>query len=78
MRMDFSKLKNIWMKSFPHCPAPCGIKSPVSEFGWNSAAGAFSMVDTKKELSLTYFQEVHGWNVNFQKELVNALYSCFE
>ena len=50
--------------------------SPLGEFGWDGAAGAFSMVDTENKLSLTYFQHIHGWDKIIQSELRNALYSC--
>lgn len=53
-----------------------GSLSPIGEFGWDGAAGAFSMVDTDNKLSLTYFQHVHNWNLQIQTELRNALYSC--
>lgn len=33
-------------------------KSPVGEFGWDGAAGAFCLVDTDNELSIFYAQEV--------------------
>lgn len=52
-----------------------GSISPVGEFGWDGAAGAFSMVDTDHKLSLTYFQHVHGWDVKIQNEIRNALYT---
>ncbi len=55
-----------------------GSFSPVGEFGWDGAAGAFSMVDTANKLSLTYFQHVHNWDVRFQTEMRNALYSCID
>lgn len=55
-------------------PERSGALSPVGEFGWDGAAGAFSMVDVKNKLSLTYFQSVHGWNVEIQNMLKNALY----
>ena len=55
-----------------------GSLSPIGEFGWDGAAGAFSLVDTKNKLSLTYFQHVHNWDVKMQSEIRNALYSCFE
>ena len=32
----------------------------------DGAAGAFSLVDTKNKLSLTYFQHVHNWDVKIQ------------
>lgn len=59
-------------------PDLSGSLSPVGEFGWDGAAGAFSMVDTKNKLSLTYFQEMHGWDLRMQKEMRNALYSCLD
>ncbi|MBO5007356.1 MAG: beta-lactamase family protein [Clostridia bacterium] len=55
-----------------------GSLSPIGEFGWDGAAGAFSMVDTANKLSLTYFQHVHNWDVRFQTEMRNALYSCID
>ncbi len=55
-----------------------GSLSPVGEFGWDGAAGAFSMVDTKNRLSLTYFQHNHNWSVEIQSKMRNALYSCFD
>lgn len=55
-----------------------GSLSPVGEFGWDGAAGAFSMVDTKNKISLTYFQSCHGWNIEIQTKMRNALYSGIE
>ncbi len=55
-----------------------GSLSPVGEFGWDGAAGAFSMVDTENNLSLTYFQHVHAWDLRIQTEMRNALYSGLE
>lgn len=52
-----------------------GSLSPIGEFGWDGAAGAFSMVDTENGLSLTYFQHIHNWNLRIQTEMRNALYS---
>mgnify|MGYP003297951728 CR=1 FL=1 len=51
-----------------------GSLSPVGEFGWDGAAGAFSMVDTDNKLSLTYFQHMHAWDLKIQDEMRNALY----
>ena len=58
--------------------AESGSLSSVGEFGWDGAAGAFSMVDPKNKLSLTYFQQIHSWDPRIQKEMRNALYSCIE
>lgn len=55
-----------------------GSLSPIGEFGWDGAAGAFSMVDPENRISLTYFQHSHSWEVAFQNELRNALYSCIQ
>ena len=50
--------------------------SPEGEFGWDGAAGAYSMVDTKNRLSLAYFQQIHGWDGRMHKMLMNILYGC--
>lgn len=55
-----------------------GSLSPIGEFGWDGAAGAFSMVDPKNKISLIYFQHVHNWDVRIQTEMRNALYSCID
>ncbi len=57
-------------------PEISGQPSPVEEFGWDGAAGAFSMVDTDNQLSLTYFQHVSGWKIDIQSDLRKALYAC--
>lgn len=59
-------------------PEMSGSKSPIGEFGWDGAAGAFSMVDTENKLSLTYFQQMHGWDMGIQHMLRNALYEDLE
>ncbi len=51
-----------------------GSLSPLGEFGWDGAAGAFSMVDTENKISLAYFQHILRWNVAIQAEMRNALY----
>lgn len=55
-----------------------GSLSPIGEFGWDGAAGAFSMVDTDNRISLTYFQHIHNWDLKIQNEMRNILYSCIE
>ena len=59
-------------------PGASDSLSPVGEFGWDGAAGAFSMVDTKNKLSLTYFQHIHNWPLRIQTEMRNILYSCIK
>lgn len=49
--------------------------SPIGEFGWDGAAGAFAMVDCENELSLTYFQQIFDWDLKIQSGIRNALYS---
>jgi CubicO group peptidase (beta-lactamase class C family) len=49
--------------------------SPVGEFGWDGAAGGFAVVDPKNKISLTYFQEVHRWDIRMQTQMRNALYT---
>lgn len=51
-----------------------GSLSPLGEFGWDGAAGAFSLVDRKNKLSVSYFQHVHETGYAFQRRLRNALY----
>lgn len=53
-----------------------GSLSPIGEFGWDGAAGAFSLVDTDHKLSLTYFQEIHAWDHRIHEEMRNVLYAC--
>ena len=55
-----------------------GSLSPVGEFGWDGAAGGFSMVDTKNKLSLTYFQHSRSWDLRNQTEMRNILYSSLD
>ena len=54
-------------------PTRSGTLSPVGEFGWDGAAGAFSMVDPVNNVSLTYFQNVLGYEPD-QCAIRNALY----
>lgn len=58
-------------------PKISGSKSPIGEFGWDGAAGAFAMVDPENKLSFVYFQEVVNWDPAIRNELRNALYECF-
>lgn len=55
-----------------------GLLSPIGEFGWDGSAGAFSLVDTKNILSLTYFQHIHNWDLRIHSELRNNLYACLD
>lgn len=55
-----------------------GSKSPLGEYGWDGAAGSFSMVDPVNRISLTYFQHVHNWDLAMHEELRNTLYECLD
>ena len=55
-----------------------GSISPLGEFGWDGAAGAFSLVDPENQLSFVYFQEIHAWDLRIQTEMRNILYSCLD
>ncbi len=52
-----------------------GSLSPLGEFGWDGAAGCFSMVDTDNKLSITHFQHIHAWDIRQQTGIRNALYA---
>ncbi len=41
-------------------PVAGGFASPIGEFGWSGAAGAYALVDTENHLSITYAQNVIG------------------
>ena len=56
-------------------PLNSGSLSPKGEFGWDGAAGAFSLVDLKNSISMVYFQQVHNWDLQIQTKLRNALYA---
>ena len=36
-------------------------KSPLGEFGWDGAAGAYALVDTVNHISIFYAQHVMGF-----------------
>lgn len=55
-----------------------GSLSPIGEFGWDGAAGGFSMVDLENKLSLTYLQHSHKWFLRCQSEMRNILYTCLD
>ena len=60
------------------CPEESGSLSPVGEFGWDGAAGAFSMVDTANHISLTYFQHALNWDVKTHEKLRNLFYEALK
>ena len=38
-----------------------GQKSPIGEFGWDGAAGCYTLCDTKNGLSIAFTTQVLGW-----------------
>lgn len=55
-------------------PDISGSLSPIGEFGWDGAAGAFSMVDPINRISLVYFQHCLSWDKSTQHVIRNFLY----
>ncbi|MGN0180173.1 MAG: serine hydrolase domain-containing protein [Monoglobaceae bacterium] len=55
-----------------------GSMSSIGEFGWDGAAGAYSLVDSEKKMSLTYFQQIHASGEKWHDELKNVFYSCLD
>lgn len=37
-----------------------GVRSPLGEFGWDGAAGAYALIDTQNHLAIFYAQHVRG------------------
>lgn len=59
-------------------PAKSGLLTPVGEFGWGGAAGAFALVDPKNKLSVTFFQHIHAASPRLRAELRDVVYGCLE
>lgn len=58
-----------------------GIGSPLGEFGWDGAAGAYALIDREHRLALFYAQQVCQSYITFQylhPQLREALYRCPE
>lgn len=54
-------------------------KSPIGEFGWDSAGGAFNLMDIKNELGIVYFQNIHNCTYAFDKihyDIRDAVYTA--
>lgn len=59
----------------------CKSKSPVGEFGWDGAAGAYALVDPKNHLSVFYAQEVLGMPKSYNEihpTLRDLIYEALE
>ena len=58
-------------------PATSGRLSPVGEFGWDGALGAFVSFDPANKISIVYIQSVYSTPhpVN-HKDILNTVYKC--
>lgn len=57
------------------------LKSPIGEFGWDGAAGAYVLIDVEKKLSILYFQHVirHSYAYDvIHPTIANAVYDYLE
>ena len=55
--------------------------SPIGEFGWDSAANAFSLVDTKNRVAVMLAAHVRGYEYGYHcvhPTLRNIIYECLE
>lgn len=55
--------------------------SPLGEFGWDGAAGAYALVDTENRVAMFYAQQVCNSWITYQllhPELRDTLYRCLE
>jgi len=58
-------------------PAMAGAPSPVGEFGWTGAAGAYMLMDPENELAMFYAHHMTNNQEDFTApRLRNILYSC--
>lgn len=57
-------------------PEKSGLLTPIGEFGWGGAAGAFALADPENKLSLAFFEHIHGETPRLRSCLRNALYGC--
>ncbi len=57
-------------------PEKSGLLTPIGEFGWGGAAGAFALADPKNKLSITFFEHIHGETPRLRSCLRNTLYGC--
>ena len=75
-------------------PAASGYKTPVGEFGWSGAAGAYSLIDRSNQIALCYVEQTlidrsvkadpakakprHIPRSKSRKNVVNLVYEAFE
>lgn len=60
-------------------PTKAGSLSPVGEFGWGGAAGAYALIDPENELSVFYAQHLLNSQEPFiHPRIRNLVYRCLE
>jgi len=57
-----------------------GSKSPVGEFGWDGAAGAYVLIDVENKIGIFYAQEIRGKNMGGEvhPRIRNLVYEALE
>ena len=70
-RADFNKMKTEGVYSYglgvrTHVGGG-SAKSPLGEFGWDGAAGAYNLIDPENKLAAVYMQHVLGHGVAFEQ-----------
>lgn len=64
-----------------HNPDVSFSLSPVGEFGWDSAANAFSLIDTKNRVAVFFGAHVRNYEYGYHyvhPKLRNIIYECLE
>ena len=58
-------------------PARGGANSPLGEFGWAGAAGAYLLIDPQNKISMFYVQHMReSLESHIHPRLRNVLYGC--
>lgn len=57
-----------------------GSKSPIGEFGWDGAAGAYVLIDVENKIGIFYAQEIRGKNMSGEvhPRIRNLVYETLE
>ena len=56
-----------------------GQRSPIGEFGWDGAAGAYVLMDTDNDLSIFYATHLRNWHGGFgsiHAPIRDLVYEC--
>lgn len=57
-----------------------GSKSPIGEFGWDGAAGAYVLIDVENKIGIFYAQEIRGKGMGgeIHPRIRNLVYEALE